>query len=149
MLLETKGNLLRAIQARAARAAASPSATRNQGKNVVKIAREFLGKLDLRRFGGKGAGKEGFKAELDRGTEKLRRLLPGNPWGLARKLLNIFLRDVLYTSYLSEPNGLAEAEALFEIPLDKYTVREMKNRRPHGTAKLPRWKGVRHLKEDD
>ena len=43
-------------------------------------------------------------------------------WGTARKALNIFLRDALYTTYLSKRYGLPRAEASLEIPLDSITA---------------------------
>jgi hypothetical protein len=62
-------------------------------------------------------------------------------WGLARKLVNIFLRDSLYTSYLRRAYRLSLAERLLEIPLDSITAKQIRKRMPQ----LPRWQGVRHL----
>ena len=65
----------------------------------------------------------------------------GRSWGLARKLLNIFLRDSLYTGYLNKAYGLRAAERFLEIPLDSITAERIRERMPE----LPRWPGVRHL----
>ena len=85
---------------------------------VVERAPVFLGNLNLRLFGTSSRSK--FIARLDDVTEDLRRVLPkgAQRWGLARKGLNIFLRNCLYTTYLRDEYGLARADDFFEIPLD-------------------------------
>ena len=87
-----------------------------------------------------------FERALDRHTRRLMAKLPtrGATWGLARKLLNIFLRDCLYTRYLSRAYGLASGERFFEIPLDSITAKQIRKAAPE----LPRWRGVRHLEPD-
>jgi hypothetical protein len=86
-----------------------------------------------------------FETALDRSTELLCSALPikARRWGVARKVLNVFLRDCLYTSYLDAAFGLSEAEQFFELPLDSITVRELK--RAAGRGLLPAWPGVKHL----
>jgi hypothetical protein len=87
--------------------------------------------------------RHGFERALDRHTQRLMATLPkrGATWGLARKLLNIFLRDSLYTTYLNRAYGLSAAEGLLEIPLDSITAKRLRTEIPE----LPRWRGVRHL----
>ena len=60
---------------------------------------------------------------------------------MARKLLNIFPRDSLYTGYLSQAYRLSVAERLLEIPLDSITAKQIRKRLPE----LPRWRGVKYL----
>jgi hypothetical protein len=60
-------------------------------------------------------------------------------------MLNIFLRDCLYTTYLDTAFGLRKNEANFELPLDSITVLHLKRAAGHG--KLPAWPGVKHLTE--
>lgn len=134
---------IRAAQGRTARIAASASATRRQGRGAVIAARHFFSALDLRRLGVSTGAT--FRSRLDEVTVQLRDALPRNArsWGLARKLLNIFLRDALYTTYLCERFGLARAEQFLEIPLDSITARRL--RKHAGRGVLPRWKGVKHL----
>lgn len=138
-----KPDFLRAAQGRTARVAVSASTTRGQGSGTVKAARDFLCTLALRRFAVTRAVV--FRARLDEATDDLRRALPlgARSWGLARKLLNIFLRDALYTTYLCEKFGLSVAEEFFEIPLDSITSGCLRERAGRGV--LPRWKGVKHL----
>jgi hypothetical protein len=58
-------------------------------------------------------------------------------------VLNIFLRDALYNSYLRTPYHLDRAEALLELPLDSITAKRL--RHVVGADQLPRWPGVKHL----
>ena len=89
---------------------------------VVTAARTHLGRLDLRPFGTRHNDR--FRAELNSATTRLRAVLPEDArhWGLARKGLNIFLRDCLYTVYLRERYRLDRAEPFFEVPLDSISA---------------------------
>ncbi|HEX4608723.1 MAG TPA: hypothetical protein VH092_11020 [Urbifossiella sp.] len=140
--------LIKAIQARTAAVAISPSTVRGQGEGgVVDAAREFLTELDLHRFGVGDA--ETFRAALREATNELKAAFPAKArsWGLARKCLNIFLRDALYTCYLRDEYDLALAEEWYELPLDSVVVKAMKKKAPRRS--LPQWLGVKHLTPDD
>jgi hypothetical protein len=133
---------LKAVQQRTARVAISASACRGGGSaGVVQAARDATADLDLGRFATRD--RAAFARALDAATKKLLRALPrrARAWGLARKLLNIFLRDSLYTGYLRDAHGLQRAERFFEIPLDSITAARLHDLAP----KLPRWAGVRCL----
>ena len=113
---------------------------------VVKAARRFLSVLDLSAF---SIEKEKqFRAKLDQTTERLRKALPrgAQHWGVARKVLNIFLRDALYTIYLREEYGLACVERFLEVPLDSITAKELK--KAAGRGGLPQWPGVKGVAPD-
>jgi hypothetical protein len=136
--------LLQAIQSRSARVAVGASAARGRGNaGVVAAARKYLREVDLAKFSASGD----FRAALDAETTALLRALPSKAqhWGIARKLLNIFLRDCLYTTYLDAAYHLSRAESEFEIPLDSITAKQLKAE--VGPGKLPRWRGVKHLKD--
>ena len=133
---------LRMIQHRAARVAVGPSAARGQGgPGVVAAARGFLRRVKLARFG--TANQRVFTRSLDTANRRLMAALPSrsSSWGLARKLLNIFLRDCLYTGYLSKAYGLQAAERFLEIPLDSVTAKRLRELAPE----LRRWSRVKHL----
>lgn len=133
---------LNAVQARTARISASSSATRKQGGGVVGPAREFLSRLPLTSFATDDAAA--FVALLDKTTHDLASKFPAGTqgWGLARKLLNIFLRDSLYTTYLSNAYGLTKSESMLEVPLDSISAAHIYN---VGTRqRLPRWPGVKY-----
>ena len=89
--------------------------------------------------------RSAFAAQLDRTTGRLVSALPrkARRWGLARKFLNIFLRDCLYTTYLSDAYHLHRAQRFLEVPLDSITAKEL--RKAAGRGQLPRWLGVRRL----
>jgi hypothetical protein len=135
--------LLRSFQARAARIAIGSSSMRGAGSaGVVIAARGFLLGLQLKNFG--TADENAFRSSLDRTTRQLQLALPkkGRYWGLARKGLNIFLRDCLYTVYLREAFSLQLAEELFEVPLDSISGKSLCEQ---SSGRLPCWKTVRGL----
>lgn len=139
----TSKQLLNAIQSHAARGSVGASTVRGRGNaGTAKAAREFLRAIDLATF---GSGSAAFTAALDRSTDNLRAALPlaARHWGIARKVLNIFLRSCLYTTYLNAEFGLDRAEDSFELPLDSITALNLK--RAAGRGNLPPWPGVKHL----
>lgn len=134
--------LLAAVQSRTARLAVGASTVRGLGvPGVVDAARTFLRTVPLRQYGTSNAAS--FRRYLDETTLALQATLPkgARHWGVARKVLNIFLRDSLYTIYLNQEYGLAAAERFFEIPLDSVTGLKLVD----SCADLPKWAGVRHL----
>jgi hypothetical protein len=138
---------LKAVQARAARVAITASATRGQrAPGIVERARDFCSGLNLRQFATQD--RVVFNRRLDQQTARLLSVLPhgAHHWGLSRKLLNIFLRDALYTRYLAEHYQLAAAEFLFEVPLDSISGKACL-RIGAGTV-LPRWPGVKYLSSE-
>jgi hypothetical protein len=142
----TNNELLRAFQSRAARISVGASTVRGRGNaGVVAASRTYLRQLDLRLFGQPTRGQ--FSKHLDAATIGLCDSLPrgARHWGLARKVMNIFLRDCLYTTYLDEAFGLRRNATYFELPLDSITANQLK--RAAGRGRLPAWPGVKHLTE--
>ena len=143
----TKADLRKAIQSRTARIAVGASAARGRNNaGVVAASRAYLRELDLREFG--RAPRAQFHTLLDAHTDALVERLPpkARRWGLARKFLNIFLRDSLYTGELQRAYKLSRHADLLEIPLDSITARELK--KISGRGGLPCWPGVRNLKAE-
>jgi hypothetical protein len=133
-----------AMQRRTARCAIGPSTLRGQGApGAVAAARLYLEALPLRPFGARRATV--FRQRLDAATAELQARMPrgARRWGTARKALNIFLRDALYSAYLRDAYRLAPAEPLLELPLDSITARYLALHSPRRA--LPRWPGVRNL----
>lgn len=110
-------------------------------EGAVKAGRAYLGDLSLADFG--TSDPKRFRRALDDATLELKVAFPENSryWGLARKGLNIFLRDCLYTIYLCNAYLLDSAESSFEIPLDSLTGEALHK----AIAQLPRWRTVRAL----
>lgn len=90
-----------------------------------------------------------FRKSLDSATTELRDALPqkARSWGVARKCLNIFLRDAFYTCYLREEYDLNSSEPWYELPLDRVVVKEMRTKAGRGV--LPWWPGVKYLKPEN
>ena len=70
----------------------------------------------------------------------------GRPWGAARKVINLFLRDALYNKYLCRKFKIDKLELWLEIPLDSAVARGLKTQAGHGG--LPQWPGLKNLKPD-
>lgn len=127
------------------RAEAIPAnAIRNPGApGVLGAVRGFLRRLSLARFCSRSRAR--FEAHLDAAMERLRRRLPteAHNWGVARKALNLFLRDCAYDHHLRARYGLATIEPWLEVPLDSYMAKKLrKSQRGKG---LERWPFLRHL----
>src|ERR1700722_8593328 len=63
---------------------------------------------------------------LDAWTAQLQQKFPkgGRYWGVARKCLNIFMRDAAYNSYLvGMYPRLRDLEKVLEVPLDSFTAK--------------------------
>ena len=136
------------VRRRIVQTAVGASAMRSQGKGVVGAARRALEDLELRRFRVKRAKR--FAAVLDEETEVLRKKLPpgSQNWGTARKALNLFLRDCLYTKVTAEHYGLDRLTPWLELPMDSFTARGILGEASE--QELPRWKGVKyHTPEDN
>lgn len=135
--------LTRAIKRRAAIVAVGPSTARGQGvPGVVDALRVALDRLPLAHFSKSRAGS--FARVLDESTQQVVAGLPrpARSWGLARKCLNIFLRDCFYNAYLRDAYGLTVAEPWFEVPLDRVVAEGLRSHLPNT---LPRWPGVKRV----
>lgn len=142
MALRPKGDLEAAIRSRVARIAVGPSTLRGKPTGTTEAARRFLRELPLREFAGCDSG--GFCRVLDRATVRLQAALPGGgrSWGVARKLLNIYLRDCVYSAHLRSTYGLGRIERFCELPLDSITAGRL---RGSGERGVPAWPGVGSL----
>jgi hypothetical protein len=139
--------LISAIQRHVATVAIGPSTVRGQGAaGIAHAARGYLAVLPLNRF--RVSDNALFRRALDTATTELKSALPrkAQSWGLARKCLNIFLRDSFYNAHLLKRYGLSAADSFFEIPLDAKVARKL--RRFAGRGKLPPWPGVKKLRPE-
>lgn len=129
-----------------ARGAIGASTVRSQGAPGVAVAaRNFLADIQLSKFSTDESKK--FYRVLNQETERLAMSLPraARSWGLARKCLNIFLREAFYNAFLQSQYHLTAAEKLYELPLDGIVAKALRYRAP---GELPRWPGVRYLESD-
>lgn len=135
------------LRKRVASAAIGASTIRRMGpKGTAVRARRFLARVNLNRF--RVNSKREFDHVLNSVTESFLRALPrkAKRWGLARKLLNIFLRDAAYNRYLSQRFGLRKVERWMEVPLDSHVGTQL--RATTDGRNLPRWKTVVGLTSD-
>ena len=105
----------------------------------------FLSTIPLAGFG--TSNRATFNRRLDIATEKLVKKLPAGAkhWGRARKGLNVFLRECLYTTYLSDAYKLHRAKHLLEVPLDEETGQRLMQAAKDIGTRLPRWQTVNGL----
>ena len=135
-------SFLEALQSKTARTTITSSSMRGPGCGAaIRVARAFTRELSLERFSSRS--RIGFARELDAATGELFDAMPRGvrAWGLARKGLNIFLRECLYTSFLRDAYRLQRSENYLELPLDSLTGTALKKI----DASLPRWDSVRRL----
>jgi len=146
---------LRALRSQLARAATGSSAVRGKGNaGVAAAARRYLAQLDLAKL---ATDPEAFPTLLDQRTSSLLKAFKGEArqrWGLARKLINLFLRDAVSNVHLRKAYHLAALETRLELPLDRESASrlgsayaELRKRDPL-LPKLPRWHGVSKLRPD-
>jgi hypothetical protein len=141
-------DFITSLRAHQARVSITPSTVRAQGKGTMHVARDFIAsELDLAKL--RVSSERRYLAQLDKATDALRRHLKGKAksWGLARKLLNIYIRDCVYSRMLCAHYRLERIEPFLELPLDGVVGQAL------GTAaiargqhhRLPRWKSIRRL----
>ena len=139
-------NFISTVQHKVAVTAVGPSAVRGQRKGVLKTCQGFLASMSLARV--PKASETRFRRWLNRQTEALLDQLPANgrPWGVARKAINLFLRDALYNQYLNRKFKISRIEEWLEIPLDSVVARGLRSAAGRGV--LPKWTGLKHLSPD-
>ena len=138
-----KREFIAAVQRHVARVSIVPSAVRGQrSPGLAAAARDFLCVMSLAPL---LRAMQSFASQLDTAAAELEVALPkaGRSWGIARKALNIFFRNALYTSYLNDRFVLARAEHFYEVPLDSIVAA----RRADDACEigLGPWCGVKYL----
>ena len=138
-------DFIHTVQHKVAISAIPPSTFRGSKAGLVAAAREFLRTLDLSGFAVSDSKR--FATSLDRMTVKFWKTLPrgSGSWGVARKALNLFLRDAFYNTYLRKRFKLLRAESCLEIPLDGVVAHRLRRLLPR---KLPAWPGVKLLTKE-
>jgi len=127
---------LEIMQEKVAASAIGPSTIRNRGKSVIGNTRLFLTQLNLRKFSVKN--KASFEKRLNIETNKFKKILSikARRWGVARKAINLFLRDAFYNRYLSDRFKLERIEYFLEIPLDTIVAKGLREEY-NGDKNLP------------
>ena len=130
------------MQYKVAVSAVPLSAVRAQGAGVLRASQNFLTRLRLANI---PRSEMAFRQWLNRQTNALLDQLPvaNRPWGTARKVINLFLRDALYNQYLADAFKLNQLQRWLEIPLDGAVAQGLK--RKAGRGNLPPWSGLKKL----
>ena len=139
---------LAAIQRKVAVSAIPPSALRGQATpGLSRIAHDVFTDLELGQFGVTSATL--FVSRLNSCTDALLAEFPkrARHWGVARKAVNLFLRDAYYNQFLATKHGLARAAAHYELPLDRLTATHLDDRDDEWD--FPKWRGVKWLTRAD
>ena len=136
--------LVENLRLRAAEFAVAASTVRGAGaKGVTRAARSALKSLPLRRF--RVRSRSAFERVLESQTRRIQARLPrgARHWGVARKVLNIFLRSVVFHRHLCSAYGLERMEGWLELPLDRQVAEGV--RREYAGTGLPPWKTIKGL----
>jgi N-glycosylase/DNA lyase len=139
---------IKELQVHQARVSITVSAVRNQGPGTTRAVRAFLkDELDLADM--RANSQPAYLRRLDSATDALRRRLKGKArtFGLARKLLNVLIRDCVYSRFLCAHYRLEPIESFLELPLDGIVgQRLVEAARKQGLrGRLPRWHSIRSL----
>ncbi len=131
------------LQKHIANVSIGSSTVRGRPMGTVHSARSYLAKLDLNNV--HILDERQFKVWMNKKTAYLKSKLPegAQQWGLARKCLNIFLRDALYNQYLCKKFNLKHVESWLEVPLDSQVAKAL--RKEDEGSVLPRWKTIKDL----
>ena len=140
----TSIDFLKIMQQFVATAAIGTSALRNQGKGSHDAVRKVLSGLDLLPL--KKMGGDEYTRWIDVTTLSVLCCWKGKaqPWGAARKSVNLFMWDALYNQYLNREYKLSSIEQWMEIALDSKVSKGLRNR----FKRLPQWPGLRHLTQE-
>jgi len=116
---------------------------RRRGK-ALKNIREYLERLPLERLVRRDG--QDYAHWLDVHTRRIQKKLGGRKeqWGVARKAMNLFMRQCLYNTYLSRKFRLARFQKQMEIPLDNRVARKLRADAGKKNKKL-KWKNLKAL----
>ena len=138
----------RALREFTAIQAVGVSAVRGQPKGTLRQIHEYLGRVRLERLAGMDCTD--YMRWLDARTRYLQRKLPGRDkrWGVARKAMNLFMRDCLYNTYVSRKFYLRRVQQYMEIPLDSRVAHGLREDARERGLRLPQWPGLIGLQQE-
>lgn len=149
----TEQQFYQLLHRRLSQIAIGASAIRNQGSGgLIKILRHYFEtKVNLEHFIKSLLDEIEYRRFLDEHTSQVLTLFPdtAQSWGAARKGLNLFLREIIYSKFFSHhfslPDNFAEFNRLvkfMEVPLDKYVADGLIS---DSNGQLPKWINIKHL----
>ena len=131
------------MQKRAVNSAIGASTIRRMAPaGTAEIIKEYLRGVDIKSV--RARSQSGFAKNLDAITDGLIKTLPvgSKHWGMARKCVNIFLRNCLYNRYLCSHYKLEQVERWLEVPLDSHVGNGLRIAYKEMEGTLPRWNKV-------
>lgn len=138
---------IRGVQKRVANLSVTASAVRGQPKGTAQKARDFLSQMDLREFS-KMTSENGFQKLLDKHTTQLCKKLPSKSWGIARKVLNIFLFQASQDIHLNRCYSLRTTIPHLELPLDNRNAQRLQRLKAEEKSESRQlsWENISSLK---
>jgi hypothetical protein len=135
---------LRKFQNRVANFSVGASTMRGQPEGTIATARKYLQlSIDLRDFSDV-VSEDQFRNILDGHTEKMRKRFESKSWGMARKVLNIFLFQAAEHIVLNRNYTLDKIIKYLELPLDNKNAKKVKEFARGKGKNLP-WKNIKSL----
>lgn len=135
------------LRRRTAELSVGASTVRGAGAaGTVAAARRALARIPLEEFA--VSSKTKFVRALDRQTLQVKASLPNRArhWGVARKVLNIFMRSCVYNRPLARAYAIAHLEPWLELPLDSQVARGLST---CSAVPVPMWRTVKGLSEGE
>lgn len=131
------------VQKRIANTSVGASTVRGKGRKGTKaVVTEYLGEsLNLQDFS--DVNSSTFQERLNRHTEELESRIRTHEWGIARKVLNIFLFEATHNTILSSKYNLANIIQFLEVPLDNKNAKNLKREAKEG--KRLKWESIKAL----
>jgi hypothetical protein len=141
-----------ALRAYQARISITQPTVRGQGEGVLAALHHFLA-FDFQLGGMRTTTERSYIKRLDRATEALQRALgrKSGSFGLARKLLNIYMRDCFYSRLLCSKYRLESIEPFLEVPLDSFVATGLiaEAERLGQFRRLPTWRTIKGLEREE
>lgn len=113
------------VQKRIVNISVGTSTVRGQPEGTVITARKYLQYVNLKDFS-EIINEDGFKGLLDKHTQLLKERLPSKSWGIARKVMNIFLFQATHDIILNRNYTLDKIIPYLELPLDNPNAKRLK-----------------------
>ena len=134
------------IPKRIANISVGASTVRGQPPKTVEIARNYLqSSINLKDFS--NVSEDQFRTVLDEHTEKLKNELPSHSWGIARKVLNIFLFQATHDIILNKKYTFDKTITFLEVPLDNRNAKILKKSAKSHGINLD-WKNIKSLRPE-
>jgi len=125
-LVPSKMPPIELIQKRIANISVGPSTVRRQPEGTAAIARKYLWQPIVIKHFSKVKNEKDFKNRLNTHTSKLKDKLPSKSWGIARKVLNLFLFQAVQDINLNKKYALDKLINYLELPLDNTNGKNLK-----------------------